>query len=274
MSFFYYDFICNDNLVWTLCSDQKLPFSEKKPGSNDASFYLMSSFKNAMHESFAKEKTCYLFNSSESVSDWHNNGGIFAVSKLSSRNDLLGIIACMVQDYKRKTFLESLLFKIRKEKNTLNFLPISFSIRRFDDCKVATDILHVLFSKKIKQDMITPVHELLLNAIEHGTLSIKNSKKKEMIKSPEFYNNLLCLLNQPKNQNKCIYIVASIVLINQKPFAKISIEDEGDGFDWKNINAINDQSPCGRGMLIVKSMVDDLIYNSSGNKVDVMFEMF
>lgn len=92
------------------------------------------------------------------------------------------------------------------------------------------------------------LNELLQNAIEHG--------------------NLL-------NCNKRVYMD---VCIREKDILSITIRDQGQGFDVHKIlnvenNHIDDDimelPECGRGLLIVRSLCDDILFNHRGNCIKV-----
>jgi len=92
------------------------------------------------------------------------------------------------------------------------------------------------------------LNELLQNAIEHG--------------------NLL-------NCNKRVYMD---VCIREKDILSITIRDQGQGFDVHKIlnvenNHIDDDimelPECGRGLLIVRSLCDDISFNHRGNCIKV-----
>ena len=87
------------------------------------------------------------------------------------------------------------------------------------------------------------VNEMLNNSLEHGN---KNDDSKEI----------------------------NIRLKKTSDYIKISIQDEGEGFDWnskieKNLNT-NDFSDEGRGLIIVKCCFDYIFYNSRGNQVNMI----
>ncbi len=113
--------------------------------------------------------------------------------------------------------------------------------------------------------------ELLLNAVEHGNCGITYDEKTEWLANGR---NMLDLIAKKRKDEKVaakkIYIRYHI----SKNIAKISIEDEGEGFDWKK-RMSEEISPSTHGMGIRMSlaMVKGMQYNEKGNKVSFEMEM-
>jgi len=107
--------------------------------------------------------------------------------------------------------------------------------------------------------------ELLLNAVEHGNCGISYDEKTEWLANGKNMLDLIAKKRQnPEIATKKIYIRYRI----SKNVTSISIEDEGDGFDWKN-RMTEEISPSTHGMGIRMSlgMVKNLRYNEKGNRV-------
>ena len=111
--------------------------------------------------------------------------------------------------------------------------------------------------------------ELLLNAVEHGNCGITYDEKTEWLSTGRNMLDLIAKKREStKVDNKKIYIRYSI----SKDLTKISIEDEGAGFDWRaRINEEISPSTHGMGIRMSLGMVKSLQYNEKGNKVS--FEM-
>ena len=56
-----------------------------------------------------------------------------------------------------------------------------------------------------------------------------------------------------------------------KGVLEITVEDKGEGFDYKNLpNPTTDKNilrTCGRGVFLIHKMMDEVYYNDKGNKV-------
>lgn len=107
--------------------------------------------------------------------------------------------------------------------------------------------------------------ELLLNAVEHGNCGISYDEKTEWLSKGQ---NMLELIAKKRESSEIasrkIYIRYHI----SKNITTISIEDEGDGFDWKHrMNAELSPSTHGMGIRMSVGMVKNLRYNDKGNRV-------
>jgi len=107
--------------------------------------------------------------------------------------------------------------------------------------------------------------ELLLNAIEHGNCGISYEEKTEWLSKGR---NMLDLIATKRKDPKIAKKKIKICYHIHKNTTKISIEDEGDGFNWKK-RMTEEISPSTHGMGIRMSMgmVKNLEYNEKGNKV-------
>ena len=107
--------------------------------------------------------------------------------------------------------------------------------------------------------------ELLLNAIEHGNCNISYEEKTEWLSKGRNMLDLIAIRRKdPQISKKKIRICYNI----QNDVTKISIEDEGEGFDWKKrMNEEISPSTHGMGIRMSVGMVKNLTYNEKGNKV-------
>ncbi|ADD73086.1 cyclic nucleotide-binding domain-containing protein [Treponema pallidum] len=107
--------------------------------------------------------------------------------------------------------------------------------------------------------------ELLLNALEHGNCGISYDEKTEWLEQRKDIFDLIALRKQdPRISAKKIYISYDITLQR----TRITIRDEGTGFDWKSRMA----SACkpglhGMGIKMTEIFVKRLSYNDVGNEV-------
>ncbi|GAB4268228.1 MAG: cyclic nucleotide-binding domain-containing protein [Candidatus Rifleibacteriota bacterium] len=115
--------------------------------------------------------------------------------------------------------------------------------------------------------------EMLINAIEHGNCGISYDEKTKWLESGQDIFKLI--------QKKCEdpTIAARRVMLSYKihsTFTTFEIEDEGEGFDWKDITR-KAQNPNlmelhGRGITISKGITENLTFNSKGNALKFDFK--
>ncbi len=133
-------------------------------------------------------------------------------------------------------------------------------------------IAHAAEKLKIPSDSLDKLKvaffELLTNAMEHGNLDMTALKR-----NPEIYDseNYLRIYQQRQRTEPYSERLIQIESLYRAGHLEISIEDEGKGFD---VGCISDPTSknnitllTGRGIYIAKMSVDQLAYNSKGNKV-------
>ncbi len=111
--------------------------------------------------------------------------------------------------------------------------------------------------------------EALLNAFEHGNLEINNQEKGRLLEtSPIEYEAYLTdrMKLEPYVSRK-IYVSVDV----NSERAVISVADEGQGFDVLSLPDPTDHKNImknsGRGLLLIKSIMSDMSFNESGNKI-------
>lgn len=108
--------------------------------------------------------------------------------------------------------------------------------------------------------------ELLLNAHEHGNLSITTKTKDSQIEEEAFYERFLHEIEEKVDK----FITINIVISNKLKKLYISVEDEGEGFD----RALIDDGVFSRyGLKIVDHLSSDFFYNLRGNQSFVVFDI-
>jgi len=122
-----------------------------------------------------------------------------------------------------------------------------------------------------KDKLHVALQELLINAIEHGNCKIGFDEKTAWL---EKNGDIMELIRQ-KNRNpkiKARKIYFSYTIEPEK--TKITIRDEGDGFDWRSRLAKVHDAPGlhGMGVKMANLYVQDLTYNERGNEVSFEVE--
>lgn len=117
--------------------------------------------------------------------------------------------------------------------------------------------------------------EMLTNAIEHGNCGITYDEKSEWLEKSFDIAELIA----SKNRDEVIKkkkVSFDYTITPEK--AIFTIGDQGNGFDWRHVKDVTKDEFVlelhGRGILITKSLVNNLHYNEKGNEVsfEVDFE--
>lgn len=111
----------------------------------------------------------------------------------------------------------------------------------------------------------TAFEEALLNALYHGNLEVSSDLKE--IDHTAFYRVVEeRRLSQPWSQRR---IHVNIKLTSSE--IEVAIRDEGPGFDPARLPDPTDPQnldrPSGRGVMLMRAFMDDVLYNDHGNEV-------
>lgn len=111
--------------------------------------------------------------------------------------------------------------------------------------------------------------ELVLNAIEHGSLEIFYREKQDALANDEYDDLVRQRRRHPRYAHRRVYIRATYD-IDQRVL-RYQIADEGRGFRWKSLLSRSSE-PCsnhdanGRGLFLARSFFPQLTFNECGNE--------
>lgn len=121
----------------------------------------------------------------------------------------------------------------------------------------------------IKDDIKLGIEELIINAIEHGNLSITYNEKSSALQNNSFEKLIQSRINKRENKNKKVHIIFH----QEQTFDEWYIEDEGNGFDPCEIPSLSKAFEInrlhGRGILINRFHFDEIEYCNNGRSVRV-----
>ena len=114
------------------------------------------------------------------------------------------------------------------------------------------------------------LYEVIMNAIEHGNLSIPYEMKKEWLKKNTYNKKLKELLKTEKAKTTHVDIILKI----EEGYISINVKDQGLGFkpkqEAKKINNDGFARESGRGMMMIKSYFDEVKFNKKGNSITLI----
>lgn len=121
------------------------------------------------------------------------------------------------------------------------------------------------------QRAVLGLHELLINAIEHGNLGISYEEKKQLVVEGRWHEEIERRLIEPAYRNR----IVTVALERDSDGVHLTIRDEGNGFAWADYLDISPQrvfDPHGRGIAMSRMVsVDAIEYQGNGNTVKVTF---
>lgn len=113
------------------------------------------------------------------------------------------------------------------------------------------------------------LHEMIVNAIEHGNLGITYEEKSALMESPHGWWKEVEKRSkiEPYRGRK-----VSVELHNAPEALRFVIQDEGQGFDHANLPDPTTAGHLlhGRGVLIARVHMDEVQYNPDGNRVTLI----
>lgn len=114
------------------------------------------------------------------------------------------------------------------------------------------------------------LQELLLNAVEHGSLEIYYQEKQAALARGTYEELVAAKRRDPRLARRRVTV--RWMYDKRERVLRYSISDEGRGFRWKSLLA-RSRTPCatedanGRGLFLVQGLFPDLAYNDRGNEV-------
>ncbi len=111
--------------------------------------------------------------------------------------------------------------------------------------------------------------ELLMNSLEHGVFNMNRGSKNSMIEKGQYDSKLIEL--EEKYKDRHIRVRYIVTKENEEKVFIARISDGGKGFDVKLLKnlVVNSQNFNGRGIMIVKKLLDMLYYNEKGNTITI-----
>lgn len=117
----------------------------------------------------------------------------------------------------------------------------------------------------------TVVAELYANALEHGLMGIDSSLKASPAGFHQYYQLRAERLEQLENASLAFHITFHSDRKNHQ--LHLTVKDSGPGFDHQS--ALKATPPregyCGRGLPLIRTLANDLHYNTKGNTATVVF---
>ena len=134
------------------------------------------------------------------------------------------------------------MFRIEEDKNLISF-QISSEFKNVE--RIISEVKEFLYEMDISlsSGLKTVIRELLINGIEHGNKSNIDKKVK-------------CTLEKEDSE-----------------LFRVSVEDEGKGFDFTKVNMRMPKDPQNersRGFPLINSFSEDIEFNSAGNSVSAV----
>ena len=201
--------------------------------------------------------------SRENIAEGFELGVYHYLVKPLNQSTLNAIVHSAIEFYTRQRILAG---ELKTSKNLFKFVEhATFQIRTLEDINSISVSLASLFPNP--ERVINGIVEILVNAIEHGNLGITYDEKTKLNLEQRWQNEIERRLVLPHNQSKWV----TITLFKTEDALKISVKDEGKGFDFKkylDFDPDRGTDSHGRGIAFAKKLSFDVLhYLGSGNEV-------
>lgn len=117
--------------------------------------------------------------------------------------------------------------------------------------------------------IVTALKEAILNAIDHGNLEL-DSRMRDVDNGAEYYDLAKSRLTE---EPYCYRKVVVTSRVSPEQLAYI-VRDEGRGFDPSTLPDPSDPDNVlrahGRGLLLIRSFMDDVVFNETGNQITLI----
>jgi len=203
----------------------------------------------------------------ESPSDAHIREGIDAgafyyLAKSADEKVLHSIIRAAVEDF---TYKETLLQNLVGCQNPFGMLQSGVFLLR--TLKEAERIALWIANATPNPARTMGIHEILINAVEHGNLEITYDDKTELLNDGTWHKEVERRLELPENAYKTV----KVEIVKESDRMTVRVEDCGRGFDYDAYLDFDEERVFdnhGRGIALTRAAMG-LAYEGTGNTVVV-----
>jgi len=195
-------------------------------------------------------------------------GARYYLPKPSGKEFIPQIIETAVRDQNRYIEVERSVLASKPMHTLVN---ASFRVQTLDEAQVVANLLaNECPNPRLAAVGIT---EMLINAIEHGNLSIGYAEKTRLHEKEQWLSEIERRLLLPENLNK----FATISFDKTSSHIRIRIVDQGKGFDWRQYQDLDSKRVFdnhGRGIVMARTLAfDQMIYHNNGNDVECIIPL-
>lgn len=176
---------------------------------------------------------------------------------------LLSIVKSALQSVASKHEMRE---EMRTQKRMMGLLEsATFRFRTLEEAKHLAYFIASCFPEP--ETTVYGLHELMINAVEHGNLGISYQQKTALMRTGNWHGEVERRLALPEYQAK----FATIAFAASADAFTVHITDCGNGFDWQPYLEISPEratDPNGRGIATARGMAfSEVTYLGCGNEV-------
>lgn len=190
-------------------------------------------------------------------------GCYYYLTKPFEKDILISIVKTAVSEHHSYRLLQD---ELKNQNQSLMLLDEGhFSYRTLNEAKVLTMLLAAACPEP--ERAATGLSELLINAVEHGSLEISYSEKSQLLMDNRWEKEIELRLTQEQYAQRKV----SVKFERSKEQISFVIKDLGPGFEWQDYLEFSPERSIdihGRGIAMAKMMsFDSMEYKGKGNEV-------
>ena len=199
----------------------------------------------------------------DQVSEGIKAGVYYYLTKPYKGTTLLGIVKAALEDARTKTRLKEKACACARGLDLME--EARFRFQTPEDAAGLASYVSNCFPEP--DSVVIGLHELLLNAVEHGNLGITYSEKTNLVRNTNWHEEIERRLGLPEYCKN----FATLTFEATQAALTVHIKDAGSGFDWKDyldFSADRATDPHGRGIATSRALsFHSLEYLGTGNEV-------
>lgn len=199
----------------------------------------------------------------EEISEGIKAGVFYYLTKPLERRTLLSVVSAAAKQVQQQRQLKKEMLHRKRSFDLVQILKCSF--QTLEEAEGLSSFLANFFPEPERS--LSGISELLINAVEHGNLSISYELKSQLVAENRWQQEIEKRLADASFHDK-----KAIVIFERKENTYyLQVTDEGGGFDWKQFLEVDPSRAThnhGRGIAMANMLsFDKLVYNEKGNQV-------
>jgi CheY-like chemotaxis protein/anti-sigma regulatory factor (Ser/Thr protein kinase) len=198
-----------------------------------------------------------------------NAGAYYYLSKPYDQETLIAIVKTAIRDYQHYVHIQE---SLKQSAQTLKMMDKGlFNFRSLEDGRNLATLLANACPDS--ERVVLGLTELIINAVEHGNLSISYEEKSRLNAEGGWESEVANRLASPAYKDK----YATVEFNRSDNNITFVITDQGKGFDWREFMKVSPERAFdshGRGIALANSIsFTNVEYLNNGNKVCVTIDL-
>lgn len=207
--------------------------------------------------------------SPEQIAEGMRLGAYYYLAKPFPRQALEVVVSTALADSRSQQAMRQALARTQRVLHLLQ--EARFRFHTLDEARaLAAELAN---RAAVPGMVVIGLTELLINAVEHGNLGIDYAAKGRLLSEGLWHEEVERRLGDPAYAGRQVHVICRF----EGPEAVLTIQDEGDGFEWHNYLEMHPDRAFdlhGRGIAISRQLsFSSMEYLGNGNTVRVTFPL-